>query len=104
MAEEGRIGSLCWGHIAQNRQYSCWGSEWLLLLTLSAAVKRSLQESAWMAWKAHRPIVLTRNVSGCTAGLAGQSIDGRGGKNRQAVMGADNVQQAMRLLGLSVTV
>jgi hypothetical protein len=51
------------------------------------------------ARKAGRPIVVMRGVSGCTAGLAGTWLDGRGGKNRQPVLGAHSAEQAVQLLG-----
>jgi hypothetical protein len=52
------------------------------------------------AVKARRPIVVMNGVSGFTAGLVGQCIDGRGGAGMQPVLEADTAQQAVQLLGL----
>lgn len=57
----------------------------------------TLQEVA-VAWANRRPVVVLMGVSGVTAGLAGQHIDGRGPVDRQPVMGAASAVEAVELL------
>ncbi len=55
------------------------------------------------AWAARRPIVVFHGVCGCSAWLAGQRLDSRGGAARSPIIGVAAPEEALpalqRLLG-----